>query len=64
LALVVGEATSANLAACLRPDHARDEIGLPPESARPLWMMMRRHEPDEQPFAHSTEWAAFAHVGV
>jgi CHAT domain-containing protein/tetratricopeptide (TPR) repeat protein len=58
------EATSADLAACLRPDRARHEIGLPPEAARPLWTMMRRRDPDEKPFAHPSEWAAFAHVGV
>jgi CHAT domain-containing protein len=58
------EATARDLAACLRPDRAPHEIGLPPDSARPLWMMMRRREPDERPFAHPTEWAAFAHVGV
>jgi CHAT domain-containing protein len=58
------QATSADLAACLRPDRSLENIGLPPESARPLWEMMRRREPDELPFAHPTEWAAFAHVGV
>lgn len=58
------EATTAELAASLRPDHAQAKIGIPSESARPLWTMMRRREPDEKPFAHPTEWGAFAHVGV
>jgi hypothetical protein len=58
------EATAAELAANLRPDHAQAKIGIPSESARPLWTMMRRREPDEKPFAHPTEWGAFAHVGV
>jgi hypothetical protein len=66
LGLVESEAVADHLA--LAPVQLRDraphELGLPSDSARPLWMMMRRREPDERPFAHPTEWAAFAHVGV
>jgi len=56
-------ATNARLAHALRPDRAMDSLGLSPEAARPLWMAVRRREPDDTPFAHPAVWAAFAYIG-
>lgn len=56
-------ATNARLALALRPDRAMESLGLSPEAARPLWMALRRREPDAVPFGHPAVWAAFAYIG-
>ncbi|QXJ23347.1 CHAT domain-containing protein [Actinomadura graeca] len=55
--------TNADLAAALKPDRAHVTFGLSPADARPLWRAVRRRDPQAMPFAHATEWAAFAYTG-
>lgn len=56
-------ASNGELADALHPDRSWESVGLPPAVARPLWQSLRLRDPQEIPFAHPSEWAAFAHIG-